>query len=482
VKRLAVLVVAAAAIAALIAVVSGSSATGDPPARFDVIFDDARGLVGGQLVKIAGARAGTIDDVMLTSGFKARIEASVDRRFMPFHADATCTIRPEGLIAENYLECDPGTSRSPFLRPSGGHPPTVPVARTTEPVSLLDLFNTFNLPTSQRMAVIIDELGIATAGRGEDVNQILERANPTLGAARDAISILTRQRAPLQTLIDSSNRVAAEGASGKADLQRFLDRAAAFSSLTATHSSALSQSIARLPALLAATRPSLAQLDSIATQGTPLLQQLRVSAPSLDRVAKDLGPFAAVAKPALSKLSVALGKAIPAIHQSTPLLRAVSSYSTRSKANTALAANLFANLQRHGFSESFLSVVYFTATSLARFDGTSHILPLYVLAPQNGACGQYATKPVPGCSAHYGQQPGYQPAPAKRAHRRSASAAQPRTSGPARSAPAGGAPSAPTTPRRGGGVTGALPVPLPATPPPPSPSGVLQAIANYLIR
>ena len=119
-RRLATLVVVAAAAAAVIAVVSASSGSHSSTARFDVIFDDARGLVGGQLVKIAGANAGEIDNVVLTSGFKARIEATVDRRFMPFHADATCTIRPEGLIAENYLECDPGTAASPVLGSSGG--------------------------------------------------------------------------------------------------------------------------------------------------------------------------------------------------------------------------------------------------------------------------------------------------------------------------------------------------------------------------
>src|ERR1700737_1919955 len=116
-----------------------SGAQGSSTARFDVIFDDARGLVGGQLVKIAGAKAGSIKNVVVTPEFKARIEATVDSRFMPFHQNATCTIRPEGLIAENYVDCDPGTADSPPLRASGAHPPTVPVAHTTEPVSLLDL-------------------------------------------------------------------------------------------------------------------------------------------------------------------------------------------------------------------------------------------------------------------------------------------------------------------------------------------------------
>jgi ABC-type transporter Mla subunit MlaD len=486
VRRLVTIAAAAGAIGAAIALVGGSVGHGQPTARFDVIFDDARGLVAGQLVKIAGARAGAIDDVVLTSGFKARIEASVDRRFMPFHQNATCTIRPEGLIAENYLECDPGTPTSPVLQASTGEPPTVPVARTTEPVSLLDLFNTFNLPTRERLAVIVDELGIATAGRGQDVNQILERANPALGAARDAISVLVNQRTQLQTLVDSSDKLASTGAAGTAQLRRFLDRAAGLSTLAATHSGALSQSIARLPALLAATRPALTQLDSIATQGTPLLQQLRAAAPSLNRVSDDLGPFATVAKPALSKLSSALGKAIPAIGQSTPLIESLRSYADRSKSSTALAGRLFTNLQQHGFAEEFLSIFYYVGNSLSRFDSTSHLLPLYVIAPQNGACALFSTKPVPGCSAHYGDQPGYQPEQAKAARERAVAPRSGNPSGPSRG---GGQPA--TTPTAAGTPPASQPTtpagPLPSLPSlptgaPPQPTSVLQAIAKYLLK
>jgi ABC-type transporter Mla subunit MlaD len=478
VKRIVTLAVAVAAVALLIALLSGSSGRASSTARFDVIFDDARGLVGGQLVKIAGARAGAIDDVVLTSGFKARIEASIDRRFMPFHANATCTIRPEGLIAENYLECDPGTRSSPVLTPSGSHPPTVPVANTTEPVGLLDLFNTFNLPTRERMSVIVDELGIATAGRGQDLNQVLLRANPTLQTARDAISILTGQRAQLQTLIDSSDRLVATGAAGKAGLQRFLDRAAALSSTTAAHGSALSESIARLPRLLAATRPSLTQLDAVATQGTPLLQQLTAATPSLNRVANDLGPFATAAKPALSKLSIALGHAIPAVRQSTPLIQTILSYAQRSKANTALAARLFPNLQRRGFTESFLSVFYYTAASLARFDSTSHILPLYLLAPDNGACGQYATKPVAGCSAHYGQQPSYQPERRAGARRSAATGATRHSASGGRAIPGTGTSTGPPPTGAAVAPTG----PPASTPPGSGPTNVLQALSSFLLK
>ncbi|HSO99357.1 MAG TPA: MlaD family protein, partial [Solirubrobacteraceae bacterium] len=172
-RRIIAIVLTLAAGAAALLIILGPSAEGASSARFDVIFNDARGLIAGQLIKVAGARAGQIEDVVVTPDFKARVEGTIDSRFLPLRQDATCTIRPEGLIAENYVDCDPGTLGSPPLRAQGGRPPTVPVARTTEPVSLLDLFNIFNLPTRQRFTAIVDELGIGTAGRGDDLNAIL---------------------------------------------------------------------------------------------------------------------------------------------------------------------------------------------------------------------------------------------------------------------------------------------------------------------
>jgi ABC-type transporter Mla subunit MlaD len=283
------------------------------------------------------------------------------------------------------------------------------VTQTTEPVSLLDLFDTFNLPTRQRLMVLLDELGIGTAGRGTDLNQILLRANPTLGLARRAISILTRQSSQLRQVISATRAIMAEGAAHTGALKRFLDQAAALSATVAQHRDPLVRAVNRLPGLLAATRPALSQVDALARNGTPLLGQLTVAAPWLDRVSTDLGPFSAAAGPALARMTAALRQGIPALREATPLVRAISAYTGRSKANTLLTSRLYANLQRHGFVENFLSVMYYIAASLSRFDSTSHMLSLLLVAPQNGACGQYATSPTPGCSAHYGAQPSYTP-------------------------------------------------------------------------
>jgi ABC-type transporter Mla subunit MlaD len=397
----------AAAVGAI--ALTGVRAQGSSTSTFNVIFDDARGLVSGQLVKIAGARAGTIQNVTLTRDFKARIEASIDTRFLPFRQNATCTIRPQGLIGENYVECDPGTASSPPLRGNSGQPPTVGVSHTTEPVSLLDIFNIFNAPTSQRLTVLINELGIGTSAQGGDINDILRRANPALGLARQVIGILSRQRSQLDTVIRATNTIAANGAGHTGDLQGFLSRAAALTALTANHSSALSSAVHRLPGMLAAAQPALRQLDTVAVDGTPLLRQLQAATPSLNRVETDLGPFVAAARPGLAQLGRAVAKTLPALRTSRPVVSALRSYADRSRAGTLLSARLFSNLQQHGFVENFLSLFYYVQASLARFDSTSHLLSILLISPDNGMCGNYATKPVPACSAHYGQEPAYTP-------------------------------------------------------------------------
>jgi ABC-type transporter Mla subunit MlaD len=390
-------------------VVRATDAQGSSTATFAVIFDDARGLIPGQLVKIAGAQAGSITSVSVirqgTAGrtsFKARIVGTIGSQFMPFHTNATCTIKPQGLIAENFVECDPGSPPAPILRGARGQPPTVPVSNTSEPVSLLDLFNIFNLPTRERVSMLIDELGIGTAARGQDFNAILYRANPALALARQVIGILARQKAQLAAILDATNTIAQQAATHTGAAQQFIDRTSAVTATTAAHRGALALAVNRLPGLLGAAQPSLQQLDVVARDGTPLLQELHAAAPWLDRVASDLGPFVAAAKPGLAKLSSALDRAIPAIRQTTPLVGTLRAYTQRSLPKTKLSGRLFTSLQDSGFLENFLGVIYYVGAALSRFDQNSHLLDISLLDIENGACTTYATSPVAGCGANYG--------------------------------------------------------------------------------
>ncbi len=223
------------------------------------------------------------------------------------------------------------------------------------------------------------------------------------------IGILETQRSALSSILDATNTLAAQIAGHVPALKGFVNRSAALTTLLASHRGPLAMAIGRLPSLLQALHPALQQVDAVARNGTPLLDELHTAAPSLDRVEKNLGPLAQAAGPVLPKIAHAVKQAIPAIRTATPLVDAITNYAERSLGSTELTSQLYKNLQRHGFSEYFLSVIYYVAASLSRFDSTSHVLPLMLIAPHSGACGKYSTKPVSGCSAHYGANPPYHP-------------------------------------------------------------------------
>jgi phospholipid/cholesterol/gamma-HCH transport system substrate-binding protein len=490
-RRLAAITAVVVAAATLTAVLLSASAQGSSTANFDVIFDDARGLVAGQLVKVAGAQAGSIQNVTVTkqgSGasttYKARIEATIDSKFMPFRANATCTIRPQGLIAENYVECDPGRPPAPVLSSVGGQPPTVPVHNTTEPVSLLDLFNIFNVPTRERFTLLVNELGIGTAARGQDFNEILYRANPALKLAHQVIGILARQKTELAALVDATNTVAKQAASHTGAVQSFLQQASTLASTTAQHRSNLALAIQRLPGLLAAAQPALQQLDVVARDGTPLVQQLGVAAPYLNQVSIDLGPFVSAAKPGLAALSSALTVAIPAIKHATPLTKALHHYTSASLEKTKLSGRLYTSLQQAGFGENFLGIVYYVAASLARFDSISHLLGFAVENIQNGACIPYATTPVPGCGANYGSAPASAVSRSARSGTRAGQSSSvgsgARANVPGAGTPSNGPRKASQTQSR---TSASQPQPGPHPQQPTTGAGnVLQNLANFLLR
>ena len=328
----------------------------------------------------------------------------------------------------------------------------MPVTHTVEPVNLLDLFGIFNVPTRDRLRVLINELGLGVEGRWDGHQRHPAPREPGVGAARQVISILKSQRAQLATLIQATDTIAGETAGHTAGLQSFLDHAAAASSITAAHGGNLARAIDRLPALLAATGPALGQLDRVAVAGTPLVRQLHAAVPSLNRAETDLGPFVALAKPALRDLGGALHQAVPALHDTAPVLGTLNRYTARSLPSTQLTGKLLVNLQQHGFFENFLSVFYYVAATAARFDSTSHMVPSFLVDLAAGACGAYATKPVPGCDAHYGQVPPFRPGPAL--SRRTAAAQVPAgVPAPAPFASAGAASGA----SAGGGVTDSRP-------------------------
>jgi virulence factor Mce-like protein len=369
------LVSAAALVVALVVWLGGGAAG----YRAAAVFDSAKGIVPGQLVKIAGARVGTVTAVRLVPGPRALIEFSVDRRFAPFHADARCRILPEGLISENYVECDPGSPSSPVLGAAGRDGlPTVPVAHTTVPVSLQDVLNIFSLPVSERLGSLIDELGIGTAGRGTDIAAILRRVNPALTQGDRVLAILDRQTAQISGAVTQMRSVMGALAARSTSVRSFVDHAASVASVVAAHGAALQAGVARLPGLLERLDHGLAPIDRVAVQGTPLLVDLQAAAPGLLRLTRVLPAFVVAGGPAVTALGQATGRGIGTLRVARPLVDQLARLAPVARSVLPSLDRLLVSSRDSGAFEG-LRLLYSLATDSGGYDATSHYVTALIV-------------------------------------------------------------------------------------------------------
>ena len=117
-----------------------------------------------------------------------------DAGFQDFRADASCLIRPQSLLGEKFVECEPTQPRA-----AGSEPPPpleqipegepgegqylLPLENNGKAVDLDLVNNIMREPYAERFRLILNDLGAGLAARGEELAEIVERCEP--GAARD---------------------------------------------------------------------------------------------------------------------------------------------------------------------------------------------------------------------------------------------------------------------------------------------------------
>ena len=353
-------------------------------------------------MKIAGARVGKVDEIHLTRDRKARVEMKIDEGFAPFREDAECTVRPQSLIGEKFVQCTPGTPRAPELRRRGNEAPLLPVERTHSPVDLDLIFAALRRPVRERLTIVVSELGSGLAGRPRELNAAIRRAAPALQRTARALAILGEDRATLGRLIDDADRVLAELAGRRREVTGFIDRADRVAQAVARRRGELDLAMRRLPPLLAELEPSAVELAGLAREGRPVLRDLRAASAPLRTLLGDLAPLTEAARPTLVDLRELARTGRRTIRSTLPVARRLRPVARRLGPVLELARSLVESMRAKGAVEGLQQFVYFGSAATARFDRFSHILPSYQIS---GPCQQRTEEQVPGCSAHWREGP-----------------------------------------------------------------------------
>jgi len=379
---------------------AGGGEEGDGDYRVDAIFLNAGFLIPGQDVKIAGAKVGSVEDVTLTADRKARISMRVDPRFAPFRADADCTVQPQSLIGEKFVQCTPGTpAAGPLRTPAGSAVPTVPLSGTRSPVDLDLVLATFRQPTTTRAALLLSALGGGLAGRAGDLDAAIRQADPAFKETERLLTLVNRERRTIRSLISEADTVVGEVADRREDVADFVSGAAAATAPTARRRAELRATLRELPTFLAQARPALRELRRLGEDGAPVVSELTAAAPSATRLVTALAPFADAARPALQELGRASAAGRRAVGPAAPQVRRLRRFAEAARpAGTQLAAFLESSREQ-GAVEGVLRFVYWATAALARFDSVSHILPAFPII--DDACSLYATTTTAACDSHF---------------------------------------------------------------------------------
>ena len=156
-------------------------------------FTDADGIANASDIRISGVYVGQVTDIRSISGGLAEITFRLDKDHSPMREGTKANLRLQTLLGQKFIELTPGASNRNALQGNT----VIPATSTTSPVDFDQLLSSFDKPTRDALSTLIQEGGIATDGRGQDINALLTELNQ-----------LSVQSAPdLQTFADRGDHV-----------------------------------------------------------------------------------------------------------------------------------------------------------------------------------------------------------------------------------------------------------------------------------
>lgn len=232
------------------------------------VVRDAQTLAVGSPVRIAGVNVGEVTAVQALEDAEARegegegeggaavvtMELSDEGR--PIHTDASLQLRPRLFLEGNYfIELRPGSPSAP----EAGDGYTIPLTATASTVQLDQVLTTLQKPVREDLRVVLFELA-RTLGEGgaEGLRRVSLSAPAALRAtSRVNEALLGTAPRDLSGLVRNLGRVAEALARNEDQLADLVTNLDTVSGALASESTALEQTVARLPGTLEAAEPAL---------------------------------------------------------------------------------------------------------------------------------------------------------------------------------------------------------------------------------
>lgn len=405
-RRLTMLAVIVAA--ASIVVISSLGASKGDSYQIRAVFVNAGGITKGADVRVAGANVGTITGIYVGKTNLASVILDItDPAFQPFYTDAKCRIRLQSLIGEKFVDCDPGTPTKPPLPEDPADPDRVILSssHTSSPVDPDELLDAMREPQRERFRVIINELGITLTGRGQDLQDILNRFDPTFMNVNKILKILASENKNLIRLAEDGDRSLKSLAENRDHIVGLFKNADAASRATNAKQQELAETLQRLPAFLDELEETAPVLENFANQAAPVAASTRAASADLSEFVTGTNEFVAAANPALKRF----GDTADVFRAQIPALQPVANTLKVIGDNRSSVTNLKKLLTSFGDDQNGYANLAAMAIGLAGAGNGTNSFGHFLrsgLVVQGPACVMYAPTRNGGCAADFAEKAG----------------------------------------------------------------------------
>jgi len=383
-------------------------------------FDSAGFLVNGEEVRIAGANVGTVKEVTVSlpgepvkrngdedPGQAVAVLDISSEGFQDFLSDASCLIRPQSLLGEKYVECEPTQPRAPGTEsPSpleqipdgeiGAGQYRLPIENNGKQVDLDLVNNITRQPEVERFRLILNDLGAALAARGPDLAAVVRRANPALEQTDKVLATLAKQNQQLARLAQDSDTILGPLSEQRQHLAGFIRNAATAGTAAAERRDDIVAGFDEFPNALRELRSTMVELRRFAEQGTPVAVNLREAAPGLTEATKLLRPFSRAATISLTSLGDTTEASADDLAASSPVIRQLRRAGEKSIPGARNLNQLLMTFRRTGGIDYLTAFALNASNVFNGFDQFGHFLLAQI---QITNCVEYDVVPVTGCDA-----------------------------------------------------------------------------------
>ena len=299
---------------------------------YRLLFENGSQLVPGNEVLVAGQPIGSVEDVRLTDDWRAEVEISTG---VPLHDGTTAVIRATSLsgIANRYVSITQGPDDAEEL-PDGA---LLSGERTTTPVDLDQLFNTFDAQARRGLQKVTQGFATSYDGSASDANATYKYLNPALANTQRLLAELTHDSRAFSDFLVDGSKVVTAVAQRRDDLASLIANANTSLGAIARHNDAFDRALAALAPTLRQANTTFVNLRAALDDLDPLVAATKPATRDLAPFLRELRPVTARAIPVFRNLNVVLRSAGTA-NDLTELLGDLPS--VRKRGSTAFPATI----------------------------------------------------------------------------------------------------------------------------------------------